>query len=87
MQRGERPILARTDLPLRYDALKIPEHYLMTKKTLEVFEGIRHRSLTRLGKYRPPCTVVACRLLGSPKHGAAGPEDLRTFRQDDGTTA
>jgi len=87
VQRGERPIITRTVLPLRYDAFKIPEHYLLAKKLLEVFEGICHRSLTRLGKYRPPCTVVTCRLLGSPKHGAVGPEDLRTFRQDDGTTA
>ena len=92
-QRGDQTLVARTDPPLRFGTLEksqqigAPEHFLMAKKLLDVFEGICHRSLARLGKHKPPCTIAACRLLGSPKRASIDPGDIHTLSRGDGTVA
>ena len=91
VQRGDRWVVAQTDPPLRYGGIKrnirvpLPEHFTVSKELLNVFEEICHRSLAKLArKYRPPCTIIACRLLGSPKHETVGPQDMCVLAQDDG---
>ena len=66
-------------------SIELPEHFRTAKKLLDVFEGVCQRSLARLGKYRPPCTVVACKLLGSPKRGSVDPGDVHALRCEDGS--
>ena len=93
VQRGDQSIVARTDPPLNYDTverstlIELPEHFRMSKKLLDVFGGVCQRSLARLGKYRPPCTIVACKLLGSPKRAPVEPGDVHTLRCEDGSCA
>ena len=92
-QRGEQTLVARTDPPLIFDTVEkstlveFPEHFRMAKKLLDVFDGVCHRSLARLGKYRPPCTVVACKLLGTPKCASVDPGDVHMLKCDDGSVA
>ena len=59
----------------------------MAKKLLDVFDDVCQKSLSRLGKYRPPCTIVACQLLGSPKCESVGHGDVHLLLCEDGSVA
>ena len=87
---GDHTVVVRTDPPLNYGKVKqrgevhLPEHFATAAQLLDVFDGICDRSLTRFGKYRPPCTMVACRLLGQPKQWVFDPADIRPLVTKDG---
>ena len=88
---AEDPVVAQTWPPLRYDGVKrttrvpVPESFALARDMLCAFENICQRSLSRLArKYTPPSTVVACRVLGMPKHGTVEQGDFRTLIQEDG---
>ena len=87
----EDPIVAQTCPPLRYHGVKgskrvpTPESFALARDMLCAFENVCQRSLSRLArKYIPPSTVVACRVLGMPRHGTVGQGDFRTLVEEDG---
>ena len=90
VQRGDRTISSRVDPPPRYDVVRgtqqvaIPERFLTAKRLLDVFDGICGKSLAKLGKRRPPHTLIACQLLGVPKAWTVGRGDIRTLSIDNG---
>ena len=62
----------------------IPDRFVTAKRLLDVFDRICAKSLAKLGKRKPPCTLVSCQLLGSPKQWEAGREDFRMISTGDG---
>ena len=91
-QRGSHAIVTRVEPPPNYGAVKksqqvaIPDRFVTAKRLLDVFDRICAKSLAKLGKRKPPCTLISCQLLGSPKHWEAGPGDFRTIVIGDGSS-
>ena len=90
MQRDSHTIVTRVEPPPDYEVVKksqlvaIPDRFVTAKRLLDVFDRICAKSLAKLGKRKPPCTLVSCQLLGSPKQWEAGREDFRMISTGDG---
>ena len=89
-QRGEHTVVTRVDPPLDYEAVKksqqvaIPDRFVTAKRLVDIFECICGKSLAKLGKHKPPHTLISCRLLGAPQRWAVGQEDVRALGMANG---
>ena len=62
----------------------IPDHFVTAKRLMNIFESICCKSLSKLGKCKPPHTLISCQLLGAPKEWAVAREDVRVLGTDNG---
>ena len=89
-QRGSHLIVSRVEPPPNYGAVKksqqvaIPDHFVTAKRLMDIFESICCKSLSKLGKCKPPHTLISCQLLGAPKAWAVAREDVRVLGMDNG---
>ena len=78
VQRGSHTIATRVDPPPDYDVVKksqqvaIPDRFVTAKRLLDSFDRICGRSLAKLGKCKPPHTLISCQLLGRRRDGQLG---------------
>ena len=85
-------IATQVDPPPDYEVVKkaqqvaIPDRFVTAKRLLEVFDRICGKSLAKLGRRRPPHTLISCQLLGAPKQWAVGRADIRAIAMDNGAS-
>ena len=89
-QRGDNTISTQVHPPPDFKSVKnsqqvpIPERFLTAKRLIDIFERICSKSLAKLGKRKPPHTLISCQLLGAPKERTVGQEDIRVLGMGNG---